>query len=55
MKGWRTIVIFALSGIVYLLGWDKITQVVPAEWVAVATAGAGILLRMITSTPVGTK
>lgn len=55
LKGWRTIVVFGLSALAYLLGWDNITQVIPPEWLAVGTSIVGIALRLITNTPVGTK
>lgn len=55
MKGWRTIVGFALTGVLYLLGWDQITQVIPAQYLAVATTVVGVALRFVTNTPVGSK
>ena len=55
MKGWRTIAVFALSGVAYLLAWDQLSSVIPGKWIAEATAIVGIGLRFITSTPVGEK
>jgi len=55
MKGWRTILSFGLSGLLYLLAWDQITSVVSPQIVAIITTIVGIGLRLITSTPVATK
>lgn len=55
MKGWRTIAVFALSAILYILAWQPLTQVVDGQIIAVATAVAGVALRFITSTAVGQK
>ena len=54
MKGWRTIAVFALSGVVYLLAWDQLANVISPKYIAVATTVVGIAMRFITSTPIGT-
>lgn len=55
MKGWRTIAVFAISGLAYLLAWGPLTQVIPAQYLAIATTVAGVALRFITDTPVTSK
>lgn len=53
MKGYRTLIVNALSLLIIILGWDQLTQYVSPEVIAAGLAIANALLRLITSTPVG--
>ena len=55
MKGFRTIAIFGLSGLAYLLGWEQLITVVDPKWIAIATSVVGFVLRFVTDTPVFKK
>lgn len=54
IAGYKTIIVFGLSFIAYLLGWDQLTQYVSAKHIAEATAVIGVVLRFITTTPIFT-
>jgi len=53
LKGWRTIVGFAIAFVSYVLAWPELTQVADAATIAKATAVAAIIARLFTSTQVG--
>lgn len=58
MKGWRTIVFNVLSAGVAILETTEVINVLPEKWTPVAMAGiaaANVVLRMLTTTPVGEK
>ncbi len=53
MKGWRTIVVNVLLGILYLAAWQPITQWVDPQYLVLATGAINMILRFITTSPVG--
>lgn len=55
MKGWRTIALFGLQGLLYLAAWEPLTAIVNPQWIATGSALLAILLRIITTTPVGKR
>ena len=55
LRGWRTIFVFSLSALAYVLAWPTLTQYVPGQWLATATALVGIGMRLITTTPPGSS
>lgn len=55
MKGFKTIAVFGLSGLAYLLGWNQLTALVDPQWIAIATTVVGFALRFVTDTPVFKK
>jgi len=54
-KGWKTIAFFAFSGLAYLLGWDKMTELISPQYLAIATSIVGLALRYVTTSPMGKK
>ena len=52
-KGWRTIVVNVLTGLTLLLGWDFIAQLVDPKIIAEAIVVINLILRWLTTTPVG--
>ena len=56
MKGYRTLLANGLASIIPFLELAELRDVMPDEWLpwyAFAVAGANIVLRMVTTTPVG--
>lgn len=56
MKGFRTVTINLLAGALPILEMTEVTDVMPAEWLpwfALGLALANILLRYVTTTPIG--
>ena len=49
MKGWRTI-LFNVASVALML-----TEVLPPKWAPYVVVGGNIVLRLITTTPVGRK
>ena len=52
-KGWRTISANVLGGLLILLGWDFLTQFVSPKIIAEAIVVINLILRGLTTTPVG--
>ena len=52
-KGWRTIAANVLGGLLILLGWDFLTQFVDPKIIAEAIVVINLILRWLTTTPVG--
>lgn len=55
MKGWRTILINALTLLVGVTAWPQVVELVDAQSLLLISAGANILLRVLTDSPVGQK
>lgn len=55
MKGWRTIAVMTAGLFTYLLAWPELKTLVSPQYIAAATAAVGIVLRLLTDTPVGQK
>lgn len=58
MKGWRTITANVLAALLPFLALAEWQEVVPAEWWSIYALGVAllnVLLRTITTTPVGRK
>ena len=53
MKGWKSIAFFAVTGLAYLIAWPGLTNLLDPKWIAVGSSVIGILLRLVTTTPVG--
>ena len=52
-KGWRTIAMNVISGLVVMLGWDQLTQWVDPQVIAGILVMLNLILRWLTTTPVG--
>ena len=52
-KGWRTIAFNVLTGLTVFLGWDFIAQLVDPKIIAEAIVVINLILRWLTTTPVG--
>ena len=52
-KGWRTIIVNVLTGLTLLLGWDFFATIVDPKIIAEAIVVINLILRWITTTPVG--
>ena len=55
MKGWRTILFNVLSGLLFFLAWEPLTQWVEPQFIALAVGGINLVLRFVTTGPVGEK
>lgn len=53
MKGWKTIAFNVVTGLIFLLGWQPLTQWVDPQYIALAMGGLNLILRFVTTTPVG--
>ncbi len=53
LKGWRTMLVFGIQAVVYLLAWDKIATVIDPFYLIEGNAVAAMVLRWITTGPVG--
>jgi hypothetical protein len=53
LKGYRTIIVMGASLLGYLLAWPELTQYVSPKVIASITAVVAIVLRIVTTTPVG--
>jgi len=53
LKGYRTMIVMGASLLAYLLAWPELTQYVSPKVLASATAVVGIVLRIVTTTPLG--
>ena len=55
MKGWKTIIFNVLSGATVLLGGEQVVSVLGPQWTAFIIAAVNIVLRYLTTTPVGSS
>lgn len=55
MTGWKTILVAVLSGLVYLLGWEQLTEYIDPQIIAIAMAIVMAVLRFLTGTPIFKK
>lgn len=55
MKGWRTITTNVLMFLIFVAGWEPLTQWVDPQILAGFVTLANIALRLFTTGPVGSK
>jgi hypothetical protein len=55
MKGWKTVLVVVLQAAVYLFGWEQLTEYLDPQYIALISAILMLVLRMVTTTPVGLK
>jgi len=55
MKGWRTIAFNVGSALIFLLGWEPLTQWLEPKTIVLLVGGMNLLLRFVTTGPVGEK
>lgn len=58
LKGWRTVIANALMALVPVLEMTEVTALLPSEWEGpymLVMVAANLVLRMLTTTPVGRK
>lgn len=55
MTGWKTILVAVLSGLVYLLGWEQLTEYVDPQVIAILMSIAMAVLRFLTGTKIFNK
>ncbi len=53
LKGYRTMIVFGLQGIVYFFTWDKLGTIIDPFYIVEGNVVAALLLRWLTTTPVG--
>ena len=53
MKGWRTIAFNVVSGLIALAQTATGKNVIPEEYLALAVVVGNVVLRILTTTPVG--
>lgn len=50
MKGWKTVLLAALSFAIYGLGWEQLTQYVDPQLIAMIGAILMLLMRLVSDT-----
>ena len=55
MTGWKTILVAALSFLVYAFGWEQLSEFVDPQIIAIAMAIVMAVLRFLTGTPIFKK
>ena len=54
IKGWRTILVFGIQGVVFFLSWDQLATLVDPFYIVEANMALAMFMRWITTGPVGT-
>lgn len=52
-KGWRTVLVNGLTIIVAAAAWPEVVQLVDPQVLLLLSAGSNVLLRLLTTTKVG--
>lgn len=58
MKGWRTLAFNFFVGLVPILSMTEVIDIIPTDYLntyMIAVAVANVVLRVVTTTPVGSK
>jgi hypothetical protein len=53
LKGWKTVAFNVATMAAALLAWPGLADIVAPQWIVVATGAANLVLRYLTTTPIG--
>lgn len=52
LKGYKTILVAAIEFVLFALGWNRLTEFIDAQYIAMIAAALMFVLRFITNTPI---